>query len=298
MPAQAPLTAAPVPPDGPGRQPPGEPPLAPAPCRGPAPALSADDASFAYGAEEVLRRVRLAVAPHCFTALVGPNGSGKSTLLGLLGRLLRPSGGAVRLDGAAIGRLPTKELARRLGILPQNPQPAERMTVFDLVSRGRYPHQGLFGSWTEADFQAVETAMALTGTAQLAERPVDALSGGQRQRCWIAMALAQETSVILLDEPTAFLDLRYQLEILRLLRMLTDEADRTVVAAVHDLNLAAAHADRMIFMKDGQIAAEGPVDEVCTPALIRSVFGIAVHRIAHPDTGRPVFLPAADLGTP
>jgi len=258
-----------------------------------APRLQALDISFAYGATPILKGVSLSIVPGALTALVGPNGSGQSTLLGALARLLRPAAGEVLLDGKAIARQPTRDVARRLGVLPQNPPLPEAITGFELVSRGRFPHRGAFGALGEADLRAVEDAMRATGTLELAGRPVDALSGGQRQRCWIAMVLAQETPIILLDEPTAFLDLRYQVEVLDLLRRLTTEHGRTIVVALHELNLAASHADQMVFFKDGAVLGAGPAESTCTPALIEAVFGLKVLALRHPQTGRPVFVPAA-----
>jgi iron complex transport system ATP-binding protein len=253
--------------------------------------LTAKEVSFAYGRTPVLRGVDVEIQPGKLTALVGPNGSGKSTLLSALARIHAVSGGAVHLDGADIAGLPTRAVARRLSILPQNPPLPEAITAFDLVSRGRHPHRGRFGGWSEADRLAVEAAMRRTGTEEFAARPVDSLSGGQRQRCWIAMALAQETAVILLDEPTAFLDLRYQIEVLDLLHTLTRDLGRTVVVALHDLSLAASHADQMIFFRDGAVCGAGATETVCTPSLIESVFGVPVIVMPHPETGHPVVLP-------
>ena len=257
------------------------------------PRLEARTVSFGYGASPVLRDVSLQIVPGALTALVGPNGSGKSTLLAALARLLRPQSGEVLLDGAAIAKLPTKQVARRLGVLPQNPPLPESITAFELVARGRHPHLGTFGSMGEADLAAIEQAMRATGTHELAGRPVDALSGGQRQRCWIAMALAQETPLILMDEPTAFLDWRYQVEVLDLLRSLTRDHGRTVIVALHELNLAASHADQIVFFKDGRVQGAGPTGQVCRAALIREVFGLEVLAMPHPLTGRPVFAPIA-----
>lgn len=253
--------------------------------------LKARDVEFAYLGTPVLRGVSAQIVTGSLTALVGPNGSGKSTLLSTLARFLAPSAGAVTLDGRAIGALPTKAVARELAILPQSPPLPENITVFELVSRGRYPHLGFMGLLGTRDIELVEAAMAMTGVRELAARPVDGLSGGQRQRAWIAMALAQETPIILLDEPTSALDLRFQLEILELLRTLTRQHGRTVVAALHDLNLAAAHADQIIFFRDGAIRAAGPTREVCTPQTIEAVFGVTMLSMPHPETGRPFFMP-------
>lgn len=253
--------------------------------------LSAIDLELGYADLPVLKGLSLGVAEGKLTALVGPNGSGKSTLLSAMARLHAPSGGQVLLDGSGIQTYPTKEVARRLAILPQNPIVPEAVTVFDLVSRGRYPHQTMLRRWTEADTIAVERAMEMTNTLEFSTRPVEALSGGQRQRCWIAMALAQETDIILLDEPTSALDLHFQLEILDLLHRLTREHGRTIVIVLHDLNLAASHADHMVFLKDGRIVADGPTNQTCTAEIIETVFGVPVHVLPHPETGRPVFTP-------
>lgn len=255
------------------------------------PSLEATDLEFAYDDTPVLRKVSAAIVPRQFTALVGPNGSGKSTLLAALARFLKPSAGLVRLEQQPIGRMPTKAVARRLALLPQNPPLPDGMTVFELVARGRYPHLGFLGLWSERDLEAVHEAIALTGMRDFAERQVSALSGGQRQRCWVAMALAQETPILLLDEPTSALDLRYQLEVLDLLRRLTTHHDRTVVVAMHDLNLAASHADQMIFFRDGVIHGAGPTETVCSGSVIEAVFGVKVTTLINPATGRPVFVP-------
>lgn len=263
----------------------------PSPPHGTPVGLSAVDLVAGYGAERIVKGVCLDIAPGRLTALVGPNGSGKSTLLATMARLMKPLGGSVLLDGASIHHLPTKAVARRLGLLPQNPVLPEGLTVFDLVARGRYPHQGLLRHWSEADEAAVETALHLTGTHDFADTPVDRLSGGQRQRCWIAMALAQETQTILLDEPTSFLDLRYQVEILDLLHGLTRNHGRTVVAVLHDLNFAVSYADHVVFLKDGSIRGRVAAGEACRPELIREVFDIEVLVTAHPQTGQPLFVP-------
>lgn len=253
--------------------------------------LHARDLTFSYGSREVLRGVSAAIAPGQLTALVGPNGSGKSTLLSALARFLKPASGSVDLNGRSIYDQPTKAVARQLAILPQSPPVPEAITVFELVSRGRYPHTGLFGVWSKADLAAIEEAMAMTGVEDFANRPVNALSGGQRQRCWIAMALAQQTGILLLDEPTSALDLRYQLEILALLQGLARDHGRTVVIALHDLNLAAAHADQMIFFRDGIVHGSGPTKEICTAAVLERVFDVSVDVLSDPRTGRPVFVP-------
>jgi len=210
-----------------------------------------DALSAGYGQTLIVDDINLTIPTGKMTVLAGANGSGKSTLLSTIARMLKPLGGCVRLDGQAIHQMPTKAVSRQLGILPQSPLTPEGLTVFELVSRGRYPWQGLMRQWSEADELAVEEALRLTGTAEFAHLPVDSLSGGQRQRCWIAMVLAQQTATILLDEPTTWLDLRYQVDILELLQTLTREHGRTVVTVLHDLNFAVNYADLLVFLKQG-----------------------------------------------
>ena len=258
-----------------------------------APRLAVEALRAGWGHRIVVDEVSFTVAAGRMTALIGPNGSGKSTLLSAMARLLKPLGGAVHLDGRSIHHLPTRALARDLGILPQSPLVPDGLTAFDLVSRGRYPHQGFLSQWNERDDAAVEAAMRLTGTLDFARTPVEALSGGQRQRCWIAMAMAQETRVILLDEPTTFLDLRYQVEVLDLLRRLTREHGRTVVAVLHDLNMALAYADTVLGLKDGRIRAQVEDGIGLSPAQIADLFGVEVVAVANPRTGKPVFIPLA-----
>ena len=208
-----------------------------------------------------------------FTAIVGPNACGKSTLLRALARMLKPRAGSVLLDGVAIGSLPTRDVARRLGLLPQSATAPDGITVADLVARGRHPHQRLLRPWSREDARAVGDAMARTDVAALAQRPVDELSGGQRQRVWLAMALAQETGLLLLDEPTTFLDIAHQLEVLDLCADL-HEAGRTLVAVLHDLGHACRYATHLIAMRDGAIVAEGPPGEIVDAALVEAVFGL------------------------
>jgi iron complex transport system ATP-binding protein len=253
--------------------------------------LLLDGICAGYGSKPVLTNICAAVPKGQMLALVGPNGSGKSTLLSTMARLMKPSDGHVCLDGKSVHAVPTRDLARKLGILPQNPVLPEGMRVFDLVSRGRFPHQGLFKQWSDADDIAVETAMRLTDTLQFAERQMDDLSGGQRQRCWIAMAIAQETGIVMLDEPTAFLDMRYQVEILDLLHDLTRNHGRTVIVVLHDLNCAITYADSILLLKDGRLVGDALSPTECTRELISRVFDIDVLAIQHPETGRPFFLP-------
>lgn len=254
--------------------------------------LQARELAAGYGATRILDDLDLDVPCGQLTALLGPNGCGKSTLLRTMARLAAPIDGSVRLDGEDIHRKPTREVARRLGMLPQSPSAPEGLRVRELVAQGRFPHQGLLRQWTKKDEVCVEQALAITGIEALAERPLGTLSGGQRQRCWIAMTLAQETPLILLDEPTTFLDLRYQLEILELMVQLTHHHGRTVVAVLHDLNQAAAHADYMVMLREGKVYAEGPPEEVFTAKNIEAVFGVACSILRDPASGHLLCAPA------
>lgn len=258
--------------------------------------LSVERVAAGYGHRLILDGISLSVPEASMTVLLGPNGSGKSTLLSVMARLLIPTGGTVSLDGKALQAMPTREIARKLGLLPQSPLLPEGLSVYDLVARGRYPHQGFLRQWTEADEAAVEHALTVTDTLEFATLPVDSLSGGQRQRCWIAMALAQETPIILLDEPTTFLDLHYQVEVLDLLRRLTRDHGRTIVTVLHDLNFALQYADRLIFLKDGAIAGVAEHPGECSAELIRDVFDTEVIQLTHPETGMPLFLPSTKSG--
>jgi iron complex transport system ATP-binding protein len=253
--------------------------------------LAARDLTLAYEGRVVIDGLDLAVPPGRVTAIVGPNACGKSTLLRGLSRLLAPAAGTVLLDGQDIHSLPTRQVATRLGLLPQTPTAPDGITVADLVSRGRYPHQGWFRRWSSADDAAVAEAMVATGVAELAERPVDELSGGQRQRVWIAMALAQRTDILLLDEPTTFLDLSHQLDVLDLLLDLNAARGTTVVMVLHDLNLAARYAGHLVAMRDGAIAAAGDPAAVVTADLMRDVFGVESVIVADPVTGTPLVVP-------
>lgn len=246
--------------------------------------------TLSYDTVPILESLNLELPAGKITALVGPNGCGKSTLLRGLARLLKPKGGIVLLDGAAIHNLPTKELARQLGILPQGPVAPEGITVRELVAQGRYPHQQWFQQWSEADELAAHSALTLTGLLELADRPVDTLSGGQRQRAWIAMTLAQDTPLILLDEPTTFLDLAHQLEVLDLLIHLNQEG-KTIVMVLHDLNHAAHCAHHIVALRSGQIVVQGSPAEVITEKMVSEVFGIHSRVIPHPVTNAPLCLP-------
>ncbi|MBM9467631.1 ABC transporter ATP-binding protein [Nakamurella sp. YIM 132084] len=233
----------------------------------------------------------LTVPPGAITVIVGANACGKSTLLRSMSRLLTPRAGRIVLDGKDVHRMPAKELARTLGLLPQSPIAPEGITVADLVGRGRNPHQGLFSRWTRQDDEAVAAALQATHTTDLADRSVDELSGGQRQRVWIAMALAQQTDVLLLDEPTTFLDVSHQVEVLDLLTDLNHTRGTTIVVVLHDLNLAARYADHLIALTDGRLHAAGLPAEVLTEEMVRAVFGVDSRIIVDPTSGAPLMLP-------
>ncbi|MER7794999.1 ABC transporter ATP-binding protein [Streptomyces sp. NPDC097640] len=255
--------------------------------------LTARELTLAYEDRTVVDGLDLEIPHGKVTVIVGPNACGKSTLLRALGRLLKPRSGAVLLDGTELSRVPTKRIAQAIGLLPQTPVPPEGITVADLVSRGRQPHQKWWQQWSEDDERAVGEAMERTGTAELAERPVDELSGGQRQRVWIAMALAQDTDLLLLDEPTTYLDIAHQVEVLDLVRQLNQDRGRTVVAVLHDLNQAARYADHLIAMRGGRIVAQGAPGDIVTADLVQEVFGLASVVVPDPVTGDPLVVPGA-----
>jgi iron complex transport system ATP-binding protein len=255
------------------------------------PRLTADHVSLGYSSVAVADDLSIAIPDGRITAVVGPNGCGKSTLLRALARLLRPQAGSVLLDGSDIARLPTKTVATRIGILPQSPVVPDGLAARELVGRGRHPHQRWFRQWSHDDEHAVAAAMTATATTDLADRLVDELSGGQRQRVWIAMALAQGTDILLLDEPTTFLDLAHQVDVLELLTSLNLEQGRTIVLVLHDLNQACRYADHVIAMADGAVAAAGAPTEVITEPLVRKVFGLDVRVVDDPVTGTPLVLP-------
>lgn len=253
--------------------------------------LSGRDLRVAYDERTVLEGVDVDVPTGRTTVIVGANACGKSTLLRTLSRLISPKAGTVLLDGESVHRMRTRDLARRLGILPQSPSAPEGMTVLELVTRGRSPHQSVWRQWSASDSAAVRLALTATGMTDLADRPVDQLSGGQRQRAWIAMSLAQDTPTLLLDEPTTFLDLAHQIEVLDLIADLNHAGDRTVVMVLHDLNHAGRYADHIIAMKDGAIVAEGPPGEVITTAMVADVFGLRCEVISDPLSGTPLVVP-------
>jgi iron complex transport system ATP-binding protein len=254
--------------------------------------LSGRDLRLGYGADRVVidgQSVRLPAGR--ITAIVGPNACGKSTLLRGLAGLLRPTGGRVFLGDAELARLPALEVARRVGVLPQAPVAPDGITVADLVGRGRHPHQRWFRQWSADDEEAVDAALAATGLADLADRPVAELSGGQRQRAWIALVLAQGPETMLLDEPTSFLDLAHQLDVLEVLAGINADDGRTVVMVLHDLELAARYAHHVIAVHDGRIVAEGRPAEVVTEDVVAAVFGVDALVIEDPLTGTPLVLP-------
>jgi iron complex transport system ATP-binding protein len=255
--------------------------------------LRAEDVTLAYDQRVIAEGLTVAVPDRSFTVIVGPNACGKSTLLRALSRMLRPAAGSVLLDGQAIGSMPAKKLARVLGLLPQSPVAPDGITVADLVARGRYPHQGLLRQWSRDDERIVGDAMRDTAVAELADRYVDELSGGQRQRVWIAMALAQQTPLLLLDEPTTFLDIAHQIEILDLCARLHEEQGRTLVAVLHDLNHAARYATHLIALRDGRVVAQGEPGRVVTADLVEEVFRLPCRVIDDPETGTPLVVPAA-----
>ncbi|MGV8881619.1 MAG: ABC transporter ATP-binding protein [Rhodoglobus sp.] len=254
--------------------------------------LSAEQITLAYGDRTVIDGLDLAIAPGKVTAIVGANGCGKSTLLRALVRLLPPREGQVILDGKALHLRPTKEIARLLGLLPQRPVAPEGIVVADLVGRGRHPHQKMLARWTARDYEAVAEALAATGVADLADRSVDELSGGQQQRVWIAMALAQETDVLLLDEPTTFLDVAHQIEVLDLLTDLNLTRGTTIVMVLHDLNLAARYADELVAVRDGRVHAIGGPETVITEEIVHEVFGLRSSVITDPLSGKPLVVPS------
>jgi iron complex transport system ATP-binding protein len=257
--------------------------------------LAAEDLRLAYDDRVVVDGLDLALTDGSFTAIVGPNGCGKSTLLRALGRLLRPAAGRVLLDGRSIARTPTREVARVLGLLPQTPVAPAGLTVADLVARGRHPHQSWLRQWSREDEAVVAEALRWTDMADLGDRPVDELSGGQRQRAWISMALAQETDLLLLDEPTTYLDLSHQIDVLELVARLHAERGRTVVVVLHDLNLAARYAHRLVAMRDGALVASGTPHEVLTEQLLADVFDLEARVVPDPVAGTPMVVPVRRL---
>ena len=253
--------------------------------------LSAEHLTLAYDQSVIIRDLGVTVPPGKITALVGPNGCGKSTLLRGLARLLKPKTGAVYLGGETLARLSTKRVAKKLSILPQGPAASEGLTVRELAAQGRYPHTGFFGGWSPEDEAAVVWALTTTRLLGLAERPLESLSGGQLQRAWIAMTLAQATPILLLDEPTTFLDMAHQVEVLSLLDELNAREGRTIVMVLHDVNQACRYAHHLIALEGGRVVAQGSPGEVVDEALLKAVFGLECRVVADPVSGTPLCLP-------
>ncbi|WP_443048896.1 ABC transporter ATP-binding protein [Streptomyces sp. M92] len=252
--------------------------------------LAARGVTVGYGARTVIDDLDVTVPPGVVTTIIGPNGCGKSTLLRTLSRLLKPAGGKVVLDGDDIAKLRTRDVAKKLGLLPQAPVAPEGLTVSDLVARGRHPHQSWLRQWSSDDADVVARALAMTGVSDLADRPVDSLSGGQRQRVWISMTLAQGTDLLLLDEPTTYLDLAHAIDVLDLVDDL-HESGCTVVMVLHDLNLATRYSDNLVVMREGAILAQGHPRDVITAELLHEAFGLRAKVIEDPVGDRPLIVP-------
>ncbi len=258
--------------------------------------LIADDVTLGYDQRVIAEKLSVEIPDNSFTVIVGPNACGKSTLLRALSRMLKPAAGRVLLDGSVIQSMPAKKVAKTLGLLPQSSIAPDGITVGDLVARGRYPHQGLLRQWSKEDERVVDESMDATGVRELADRYVDELSGGQRQRVWIAMALAQQTPLLLLDEPTTFLDIQHQLDVLDLCAELHEQQGRTLVAVLHDLNHAARYATHLIALRDGAVIAEGAPADIVTAELVEQTFGIQCQIIDDPESGTPLVIPVARAG--
>ena len=256
----------------------------------PVPRLHAEKIELRYADRTIVDKLTLEIPDGGFTVVVGPNGCGKSTLLRALGRMLTPRSGRVVLDGNDIRSYRTKEVARRIALLPQSPLSPGAISVADLVSRGRYPYQSMLRQWSPEDEHVVSEALNEVGMRYAADQLVDELSGGQRQRVWIAMTLAQRTPVLLLDEPTTFLDIAHQIEVLDLCSQL-HQSGRTLVAVLHDLNLAARYATHVVAMRSGKIVMQGSASDVFTPELLREVFDLEALVLEDPETGRPLVVP-------
>ncbi|NQX70221.1 ABC transporter ATP-binding protein [Paenibacillus alba] len=253
--------------------------------------LVADKLNISYGEHLIVENLNLSIPTGKITALVGANGSGKSTILKSMARIMKPQRGTVLLDGKSIHSQSTKEVAKQLAILPQNPIAPEGLTVAELVGYGRFPHQRAMGSLSKEDNQVIEWAIEVTGLMQFADRPVDQLSGGQRQRAWIAMALAQQTDLLFLDEPTTFLDMAHQLEVLKLLEELNREQGRTIIMVVHDLNHATRYAQHVVAIQAGKVMREGTPAEVVTSETLREIFNVEADIVPDPRTGVPICIP-------
>jgi iron complex transport system ATP-binding protein len=266
---------------------------APAP---PLPALQTVGLALGYRPDRlVVQDLDLDLPAGAVTAVIGGNGCGKSTLLRALARLLAPRAGTVLLDGRSVHALPSRDVARRLGLLPQGPTTPDGITVRDLVRRGRLPHTSLWRQWGEQDEAALQEALTVTDLHELADEPVDTLSGGQRQRAWLALVVAQQTPVLLLDEPTTYLDMAHQLDVLELVRALNRESGRTVVMVLHDVNQACRYADHLVAMRAGRVVAQGNPAEVVTPDLVRAVFDVHCRVLPDPDGGHPLVVPVSRM---
>lgn len=250
--------------------------------------LSSEQLHVGYGDRSIIKNLNLTIPDKKITTIIGANGCGKSTLLKALTRIIPYQSGSVLLDGKEISREKTKTVAKKMAILPQTPESSNGLTVGELVSYGRFPYQNGLGRLTKRDYEVIDWALEVTGTAEYKYRPMDALSGGQRQRVWIAMVLAQETNIIFLDEPTTYLDMAHQLEVLELLQRLNREQHRTIVMVLHDLNQAARFADYIITLKDGEIVKAGTCEEVIVPEVLREVFRIDAVIGRDPRTGKPM----------
>ncbi|GAE95116.1 iron compound ABC uptake transporter ATP-binding protein PiaD [Gracilibacillus boraciitolerans JCM 21714] len=253
--------------------------------------FQAEQAVAGYDNEMIIQGVSLVIPSNQISVIIGANACGKSTLLKSMARLIKPSSGDITLDGKSIGKIPSKQLARVLGLLPQSPIVPEGISVADLVGRGRFPHQSLFRGWTKKDYEAVADAMDIMNITELANQSIDELSGGQRQRVWIAMALAQQTDILFLDEPTTFLDITYQIEILDLLTDLNRKHGTTIVMVLHDINLSARYADYIFALSKGKLIAEGAPSKVITGSLIKDIFGLDCTVIKDPVSGSPSVVP-------
>jgi iron complex transport system ATP-binding protein len=250
--------------------------------------LSTDELSIGYGERLIVKNLSIEIPDKKITTIIGPNGCGKSTLLKAITRIISHQFGNILLDGNDISKVNTKLLAKQMAILPQTPESASGLTVGELVSYGRFPYQKGFGRLTKKDYEVIDWALEVTGTIDFKFRPVDALSGGQRQRVWIAMALAQETEIIFLDEPTTYLDMAHQLEVLELLQKLNLEQERTIVMVLHDLNQAARFADHIIALKDGEVVKAGNCEEVISHKVLKKVFNIDAVIGHDPRTRKPM----------
>lgn len=256
-----------------------------------APVLSVRTLRAGYPGRTVIPELDVAFEPGKITMIIGANACGKSTLLGTIARLHPPLAGEVLLDGADVHSIPRRDYARVVGLLPQHPSAPDGLTVAELVARGRYPHRGLFRRWNSEDADRVDDAMRRTGVVELADRSVGELSGGQRQRVWIAMVLAQNTQILLLDEPTTFLDLHHQLEVLDLLREVNRTEGTTIVVVLHDLNLAARYADELLVLRAGEVVAHGAPSEVLSAEAVKSAFDVHAMVIPDPLTNTPMIVP-------